>query len=64
MTNKIIEPSIEETTSTQEEITTRANACMLCENLILGEYPRCSQNNESMMFMAKIVDNKCPIGKW
>ena len=52
MTNKIIEPSIEETTSTQEEITTRANACMLCENLILGESPMCSQNN------------KCLIGKW
>lgn len=64
MTTKIIDLTAEETTSPPEVITARMNVCMLCNNLALGEYPQCSQNQEAIIVMSKLITNQCPVGNW
>lgn len=48
----------------QEEIDNRVSFCMVCENNVLIEVPKCLQCNCTISVITTLPLKTCPIGKW
>ena len=48
----------------QEETTRRVEQCIMCENNVLDEIPKCKQCDCSISMLTALSFKTCPIGKW